>query len=154
MRIDPTLYDAVRLLVKQKRKRRAATTIKAEMETAIRRHLETEQSALEAETLAPAIRSALDERFERLENRLAGITAKSGLDNATSLYILLYALAEVSTLLRAVDPENELAELDPEEWYKVSRKRAIAHFREKDPEALQSLFDDLAAELRELRKAK
>lgn len=139
MRIEPNLYEAVRLLVQKKRKRRQAATIKGEIEAAIRRHLEAEQSEIEAETLAPAIRSALDERVERLESRIAGIMVKSGLDSATALYVLLYALSQTSQLLQAVDPQSELARLDTQEWYDMARERAIKHFKEKDPKLLQEL---------------
>lgn len=143
VRMEPTLYDGLRSFVKTQNKRGKRTTIKAQLEAAVRTHLAAEQSEAEASVIAPAIEQIIDARVERLERRMASIMAKSGLDAATALYVLLYTLAETNKLMRAVRHENEadLPLIDVQEWYQRARSRAIKHFREKDPLILQALAD-------------
>lgn len=141
IRVDPALYEGLRELARVKNKRaKRSSTIKAELETALRRHLSAEQSEAEALVLAPAIDDVLANRIGRLETRLASIMVKTGLDSATSLYLLLYLLDQWNRLLQAV--QADAAPIDVQQWYEQARARAIKHFRQKDPKALQELAEE------------
>jgi hypothetical protein len=140
LRIDPDLYNDLRSLVSRKRQRHGDTsvTITGEIDAALRRHLTTGVSELEGEILAPVIANVLEQRVERLEFRLAGLLAKTGLDSATSLYLLLYTLAETNKLIEAVQPGGAQM-VDVADWYARARQRAIRHFKEREPGLLQRL---------------